>query len=125
MQICKHLRQECNEQLALINLIRSDKSKRRRTSVKEATIDCTEPQRCRFDIQFRVVPTACALLQSALKELTATGPASDHRLYQARLEGVTYDEALRPILRDCAAVVSTNCRIRNRRKPRRESYPAF
>lgn len=39
------------------------------------------------DIQFRVVPNACALLQSALKEHTATGPASERRLYQARLEG--------------------------------------
>jgi hypothetical protein len=44
-----------------------------------------EPLQVRYPIPSRT--DACALLQSALKEPTAMGPASQRRLYQARLDG--------------------------------------
>lgn len=54
--------------LAPINLIRSGQVERRRTQASKRQPSMHGTEALQVDIQFRVVPNACALLQSALKE---------------------------------------------------------
>jgi hypothetical protein len=84
--ICKHLRWKFNEQISADQFIRSGQvetaAHKRQSSHRLHRI---EPLQVRHPIPSRT--DACALLQSALKEPTAMGPASQRRLYQARLDG--------------------------------------
>jgi quercetin dioxygenase-like cupin family protein len=72
MQICKHLRQECNEQISAnqFNPQRTSRNGAHKRQGNNHRLHGTEPVAGSTSI--RVVPSACALLQSALKERTAT-----------------------------------------------------
>src|SRR5688572_24874234 len=91
-------------------------------NVEAATIEIVEPKAAVTTLNPRPT-TACALLQSALQKRTAIAKSQRRDSRRKRRE-VRYDETLCPISRASAAVVSASGRVRNRRKPRGESYPA-